>query len=212
MEYRYFENNLRSDGRNVQGTAIVFNSKSKFLDNKFYELILPEAITEQYLRTQSFPMLVNHNSDAGVLASYQKGNGTLKPTITRNGVDFSFISPNTKLGNEVLTGIKSGFYPGCSFSFQLNNSCVRWEKRDGYYIRYIHRFISILDFSLVNNPAYEKTSVHARSMDALNNYFETEIRGLNNDDLKEKFSKETIEREIYLEEYYKQLRQKYNLK
>ena len=160
LERRYVVE-LRATGadRTISGTAIVFNKESRLLGGMFTEIIKPEAATQAFMDQQDIIMLWNHEDDQIPLARSKQGAGTLKATVTAEGVNFDFTARNTPNGDEILTAVRDGSVDSCSFSFAVAEDGDKWEQKpDGTYIRTINRFEMVRDFSLVNDPAYVETS------------------------------------------------------
>ena len=157
-------------GRLVTGYAVVFNQWSE--DLGFREMILPEAITEETIQISDIIFNYNHNPN-WVLARSKYGVGTLNLEIDNHGLKFSFEAPNTTIANDMLELIKRGDITGCSFAFTVNPSdpaAEKWEESEGVYHRYIHKIDRLYDCSVVVTPAYEGTSVSARSKENLENF------------------------------------------
>lgn len=146
-----------NDSRKVSGYAVVFNSVSQFLGS-FYEVILPEAITQEVINKSDIIFLLDHNQERGILARSNNGKGSLKLTIDDKGLFFEFDAPHTALGDELLEGLKRGDYSKCSFAFSVEDD--EYSKTDnGEVLRTIKKIKQLYDCSVVVNPAYENTSV-----------------------------------------------------
>jgi len=156
---RRFIAEVRATGedRIIRGTAIVFNVESQVLGywDPFTEIIKPEAVTPELIAESNIVMLWNHEDDMIPLARSKKGTGTLSITITPTGVDFSFEARKTPQGDEILAAVRSGDVDSCSFAFCVAEDGDSWfSKPDGGYLRTITKFEELMDFSLVNSPAY----------------------------------------------------------
>lgn len=159
-----------SDGRTITGYAIVFNQESE--DLGFREMILPGAVTDEVLMRSDIVMTYQHNP-SWLLARNKYGEGTLNLEIDEHGLRFSFDAPDTTIGNDMLELIRRGDLTGCSFAFTIDPSdpeAEKWEEKDGVYHRYIHKIDRLYDCSVVVTPAYEGTSVSARSQEAFENF------------------------------------------
>jgi len=159
-----------SEGRTITGYAIVFNQES--VDLGFRETILPGAVTEEIINNSDILFTWQHNPN-WCLARQTNGEGNIEITIDEHGVKFRFDVPNTTVGNDLLELIRTGVVRGCSFAFTVDPSdpeAEKWEEKDGVYHRYIHKINRLYDFSCVVTPAYEGTSVSARSMESLENF------------------------------------------
>ncbi len=174
LEKRYIrEIRAVGDSREIQGTAIVFNSPS--VDMGYTEIILPGAITQELIDSSDIVFLYNHEESLVPLARSKKGKGSLKVILTSDGVDFSFKVRKTSLGDEVLEAIIAGDLDSCSFAFSVDEDL--WDKLpDGNYQRTILRIEYIRDFSVVPFPAYQSTIINTRGLDELKAKEELEKR------------------------------------
>lgn len=156
---------VADESRDINGTAIVFNSESE--DLGFREVIAPEAFGADLISSSDILMLFNHRRDDVPLARSKNGKGTLKITVDDNGANFNFKAKKTAQGDEILEAVRNGDLAACSFAFRVAEGGETWEKRsDGSYLRTINKFSELADFSIVTNPAYAATSVDTRGLDA----------------------------------------------
>ena len=103
----------------------------------------------------------NHD-DAALLARFSSG--TLKLDVDEVGLRFEFAVPNTTLGNDVYELVKRGDVSQCSFEFKVESEAWKYaESGDELDERTITAISELWDVSLVTYPAYEGTSVDARS-------------------------------------------------
>lgn len=166
-EIRMLQSQPKTNGRRVEGCAIKFNSRSQYLG--FYETILPEACTQEFINSQDVLALFDHDDSRGILARWNKGVGNLKLEVRSDGLYYSFDALPTQLGDEVLEYIKSGIIEGSSFAFCVDSndeSAQEWKRLpDGNVYRTIKKFKMITDVSAVVHPAYLQTSCSCRSYD-----------------------------------------------
>lgn len=142
------------DDRIVRGTAIVFNQPTDMGD--YIETVKP--ISQEFLNTQDVFALLDHDPSK-VLARSNKGQGSLKLTVTETGVDYEFVAPNTIYGDELIEHLKRGEISGSSFAFSLSPKDEVWYyNEDRVMCRDIHSFRGIYDVSPVFQPAYDTTS------------------------------------------------------
>lgn len=156
-----------SESRHIEGYAMVFNSLSNDLGG-FREIIEQGAITDELINNSDIVCLMNHDIKKGLLARSYHGRGSLKLDIDEHGLHYSFESPKTALGDEVLEGIRRGDISKCSFAFVCGED--NWTKdENGEYIRHVKKIKNLYDVSLVYHPAYEETEVKAdtRGLDEL---------------------------------------------
>lgn len=195
-EFRNITDEIKvDDSRKVEGYAIVFNSLSEDLGG-FRELITPEAI-DGVIESSDIYALLNHSAERGILARSRYGAGTLSLTVDEKGIKYSFDSPHTALGDEVIEYLKRGDISKSSFAFTVAED--NWDKQDdGTYIRTIKKFDKLYDVSPVFEPAYQETSVTcARFKEIQEN--------------EKKLIDEKLNEQNHLEKYYKELNKKYLL-
>lgn len=169
-ETRNFNVSLDSDSRILSGYAAVFNSESKDLGG-FTEMISPTAFEGVIERSDVFAVL-DHDRNK-VLARSKMGKGSLELNIDQKGLQFRFESPNTTLGNDVLSMVKRGDLTDASFCFTVEDES--WQKReDGTYLRTINKIGDLFDVAICYNGAYPEsyTEVALRSLDK----FKEELR------------------------------------
>lgn len=166
-----------SNGRTIEGYAIVFGVESRILadywDN-YREIIEPGAITEERLREMDIKMTMYHNREK-ILARSNNGEGTLRLTVDDVGVHYEFEAPNTVDGDTALELVKRGDLSGSSFMFWTDERNVSYEKRsDGIMLRRVKTIGMIYDMTIAADPAYEQTTVEAR--EAYTQYESKEVR------------------------------------
>ena len=155
---------LSPESRLVEGYALVFNSESNDLGG-FVEVIDRNAL-EGVLEKSDVLCLLNHNEDKGVLARWNKGEGSMVLEVDDKGLKYLFEAPNTALGDELLEGLRRGDIVNSSFAFTVGKD--NWEKRsDGTYLRTIQNISQLFDVSPVYHPAYNATSVNRRGLEQL---------------------------------------------
>ena len=200
-ETRNFNVSLDNDSRILSGYAAVFNSESKDLGG-FTEMISPTAFEGVIERSDVFAVL-DHDRNK-VLARSKMGKGSLELNIDEKGLQFRFESPNTTLGNDVLSMVKRGDLTDASFCFTVEDE--NWQKReDGSYLRTINKIGDLFDVAICYNGAYPEsyTEVALRSLDK----FKEELRAAEcveeedsddveetNDETSEKTNDETSEK------------------
>ena len=160
---------LREQGgesRIIEGRAIVFNSESEILDDfgeRFREIILPEAVTMNFLKTQDIKLNLLHDRN-NTLARWNKGSETLRLEVDSKGLTFSFEAPKCDIGDRCLEMVRRGDYSGCSFEFYPLDYVV--EKRNGgkdIVIKH-RKFSALVALTIGLDPAYKQTSVTAREL------------------------------------------------
>ena len=160
------ENAEGQPSRTIVGRAIVFNTESEVLDDwgmRFREVILPEAVTADWLRTQDVKMNMLHERSL-TLARCNKGekDASLRMEVREDGVWFEFEAPKCDIGDRALEMVRTGVFSGCSFEFWPQD----FEKEeDGSIITIRHKkFKELGALTIGMDPAYTATSVNVREM------------------------------------------------
>lgn len=150
--------------RVISGYAIRFNEESLLMKSwrgKFVEVIAPEAVTEEWLRTQDVKLTLFHNREK-LLARSNKGAGTLRLSVDAQGVRFEFDVPDNEVGRYALEAVERGDLAGCSFTFIPKDYDV--VEVDEETTRITHRKFEWLgEMTIDSDPAYPTTEVEARS-------------------------------------------------
>ena len=161
----------------VEGRAIVYDQPTllRGKDGKqFREVICRGALDG--CNMQDVPLRYNHNikGDYPILARTR--NKSLELTVDDQGL---MIRANL-LDDKIYNAIQSGLLDSMSFGFPTpKKENVSWITKtvDGIPERRIKKIDKLVDVSVVDSPAYQSTSIYARSLDLL----EEELRSLDND-------------------------------
>lgn len=144
------------DAHKVRGTAVVFNTPTCLYEHdgvKYYEVIDRHAFDE----CDMSDVIFNYNHAGKVLARLR--NNTLTLTITERGLDMEADLSGTAAGRDLYEEVVGGYVDKMSFSF-----VVRESKYDSVtHTRTITKIRKLYDVSAVDIPAYEETSLSARS-------------------------------------------------
>lgn len=165
-EYRSFE--LRSKTENepddsmiIEGRAVVFNSPEVMFSSDgidYYEEIDKDAFKDAKMSD----VILNMNHEGQALARTR--NNTLQLELNENGLDVVADMSKSRASRDAYEAVQNGLLDKMSFAFTVAEDSYD-EKAHKRTIRRIDR---LFDVSLVNMPAYEATSVSARS------YFEAQ--------------------------------------
>ena len=172
LAIREAEGSQTGESRTITGRAIVFNAESEVIDDwgeRFREVILPEAVTMEFLNTQDVKMNMLHEREL-TIARCNKGKGSMRMAVDEQGVTFEFEAPRCDIGDRCLEMVRRGDYSGCSFEFYPKDYEVERTKgadgKDEVTIRHkSFEFLSALTIGM--DPAYRQTTVNAREMDKL---------------------------------------------
>ena len=161
-EYRSLQNFAlvhREEGSEeyrVKGTAVVFDTPTVLFVSdgiEYKEVIDRHAFDGCDLSAVIF----NYNHGGKVVARLR--NKTLALAITERGLEVEADLSGTQAGRELYEEIDGGYIDKMSFSFS-----VREAKYDSVtHTRTITKVKKLYDVSAVDIPAYEETSISARS-------------------------------------------------
>lgn len=145
-----------SEEYRVKGTAVVFDTPTVLYECdgvKYCEIIDRHAFDGCDLSDVIF----NYNHGGKVVARLR--NKTLALHVTERGLEVEADLSGTQAGRELYEEIDGGYIDKMSFSFS-----VREEKYDSVtHTRTITKVKKLYDVSAVDIPAYEETSISARS-------------------------------------------------
>lgn len=161
-EYRALQNfslvprENEDDAYRVRGTAVVFDSPTCLYEYdgvKYYEVIDRHAFDG----CDMSDVIMNYNHGGKVVARLR--NKTLSLSITDRGLDVEADLSGTTAGRELYEEIDGEYIDRMSFSFR-----VREAKYDSVtHTRTITKVSKLYDVAAVDIPAYEETSISARS-------------------------------------------------
>lgn len=153
------------ESRTICGRAIVFNSESELLDDfgmRFREVILPSAVTEDFLMQSDIKMNLLHDRNQTV-ARWNKGKGSLRLSLSPEGLDFEFEAPRCDLGDRCLEMVRRGDYSGCSFEFYVDQYDVEEREKNDVLIKH-KSFAKLSALTIGLDPAYTATTVNVREL------------------------------------------------
>lgn len=145
-----------ADAYKVRGTAIVFDTPTCLFEVdgvKYYEVIDRRALDGCDLSD----VIMNYNHGGKVVARLR--NKTLVLTITDRGLDMEADLSGTAAGRDLYEEIDGGYIDKMSFSFVVRAA----EYDAATHTRRITKIRKLYDVSAVDIPAYEETSLSARS-------------------------------------------------
>lgn len=171
----------------LEGYAIVFNTPTLIGDEErgYYEVIDNHALDEADIK--DVPFKVNHNDINLILARTR--NGSLQLSIDDKGLFFrAKLQDNVQSHCEIYNMVKTELLDKMSFAFTVKeHELVRSGKIP---TRIIKKIDKLFDISVVTVPAYDATTVQARSIEAV----ETALTSLENEE-RQSLEKEKAEQE-----------------
>lgn len=162
-EYRDFEVRESSEGNGFHGEAIVFDQATvlyEFDGVEYKEVIDRKALDGADIKD----VCLKYNHEGPALARVR--NKSLTLTVTDHGCECDGHLDETTAGKDMAIRLRDGLVDKMSFAFTV--------KEDAYdrssHTRTILKIDKLFDVSIVDIPAYEQTSVSARS------YFEARAK------------------------------------
>lgn len=169
LEQRSYLCEVRAEGEQdgiITGRPIVYNSRTNI--GYFDEIIDSGALDGADMTDVRF--LVNHDISNIPLARSRRNNGNSTMQLTPDG-DGLGIAANVDIENNaqarsLYSAVQRGDVTGMSFMFSVDEE--RWENLESDHpTRHIVKIGSIVEVSAVTFPAYDSTSINARSSEAL---------------------------------------------
>lgn len=157
------------NGAIITGRPIVYNSRTNL--GWFDEIIDSGALDETDLTDVRF--LINHDISKIPLARSRRNNGnsTMQLTPDMQGLSMDWVKLDTENNNDaraLYSAVQRRDITGMSFMFSIDGE--RWEDLESDHpTRHITKIGSIVEISAVTFPAYDATSINARSKNALEN-------------------------------------------
>lgn len=157
-------NNDDENKQLVEGYAAVFNQRALIWESewsgwKYMEVIDRNAFNGADMNDTVFKY--NHGDVAMILA--RASNNTLTMNTDDKGLRISADIINTNNGTDVYKLIKRGDLNKMSFAFTVKSERTEVDKENKIYTRTITAFDKIYDVAVVDFPAYDGTSIQARS-------------------------------------------------
>lgn len=143
----------------LEGYPITFNQETLIGDEEWgwVESIDPHAVDEADMRDTC--LKYNHNDTSPIMARTR--NGSLKLTIDEKGVFMRAELIDTQSNKDFYKMVKAGLLDKMSFAFTVDGEEV--DNRTSPIKRIIKRIGKLFDVSVVDIPAYDSTSLIARS-------------------------------------------------
>ena len=161
--YRSFEIRAGEEANIIEGYAVVFNTVETMYEYdgiKYNEEIRSGAFNNAVMND----VVLNFNHGGKPVARTK--NNTLQLTIDQRGVMVRADLSGTEEGRRLFEEVKGGYLDKMSFAFTINAEEYNRDTRT----RSITEVKRLYDVAVVDIPAYESTSVQARS------YFEAEAQ------------------------------------
>lgn len=147
----------------LEGYAIVFNKETLIGDEEygFFEEIDSRALAETKMK--DVPMKYNHMDSFLILARTR--NRSLSLTVDNVGLKVRAELLDTNSNQDIYKMVKSGLLDKMSFSFTVDEQV--WNREGRIPKRTITKIERLYDVSVVDTPAYDATSIYARSLETM---------------------------------------------
>lgn len=148
----------------LEGYAVIFGQETTIGDIKrggFYEVIERGAFNGCNMR--DVPLRYNHSDAVPILARTR--NKSLTLSVDDRGLKIRAELLDTQDARDMYKRIKSGLISSMSFAFTVRADGEEITSRNGVPVRKITGFDRLFDVSVVDVPAYDATSVYARSLE-----------------------------------------------
>lgn len=173
LERRSYNFEIRAEENDgtaiITGRPIVYNSKTDL--GWFDEVIELGALDGADLTDVRF--LVNHDVSKIPLARSRRNNGnsTMQFSVDQQGLNLEWVKLDIENNSEaraLYSAVQRGDISGMSFMFSIDQE--RWEDLESEHpTRHIEKIGSVVEVSAVTFPAYDTTTIDARSKEALDN-------------------------------------------
>ena len=146
----------------IEGYAAVFDSETLIGNEEwgFYERIQKGAFDGANMK--DVPLKYNHSDAVPIMARTR--NKSLELKVDEKGLFVHAELLDTQDCKDMYKRIKAGLIDKMSFAFTVKAEGEEWEKGKPPK-RTIRKFDRIFDVSVVDVPAYDDTSIYARSLD-----------------------------------------------
>ena len=155
-------------GKVITGRPIVYNSRTDI--GFFDEIIESGALDNADLTDVRF--LVNHDISRIPLARSRRNNGNSTMLLTVDadgmGIRVDLDTENNTEARALYSAVERGDISGMSFMFGVRDE--EWDNLESEHpTRRIKAISTVVEVSAVTFPAYNSTTINARSKDALDN-------------------------------------------
>ena len=170
LEQRSYTFEIRAEenenGHTITGRPIVYNSRTDM--GFFDEIIEAGALNNTDLTDVRF--LVNHDISKIPLARSRRNNGNSTMLLTVDaegmGIRVDLDTENNSEARALYSAVERGDISGMSFMFGVRGE--QWENLESEHpTRRITDISTVVEVSAVTFPAYNATTINARSKEAL---------------------------------------------
>ena len=181
-------------GNVIEGIPIVYDAETD-IGGMWKEIVDRGALDQADLKDVRF--LVNHDIDSIPLARSRNNNenSTMQMTVEPDGLHIrvDLDTEGNPRAKELYSAVKRQDISGMSFMFSVKADS--WEDLDSDYpTRHITALDKVFEVSAVTFPAYEQTSINARSVETGKASLDSAREALENARKVEELRKQILER------------------
>ena len=147
----------------LEGYALVFNNETLIGDEEygFIEEIDSRALRDTKMK--DVPMKYNHMDSFLIIARTK--NQSLSLTVDSIGLKVRAELLDTNTNQDIYKMVRSGLLDKMSFAFTVDEQV--WNREGRIPKRTITKIERLYDVSVVDTPAYDATSIYARSLESM---------------------------------------------
>ncbi|HOF43201.1 MAG TPA: HK97 family phage prohead protease [Bacilli bacterium] len=147
----------------LEGYAILYNEETLIGTREygFIESIDPNALSEDAIR--DVPMKYNHMDSFLIIARTK--NKSLELISDEKGLKVRAELLDTQHNKDIYKMVRSGLLEKMSFAFTVKEQ--EWNHEGEVPKRRITKIDRLYDVSIVDIPAYDNTSIYARSLESM---------------------------------------------
>jgi hypothetical protein len=147
----------------LEGYALVFNNETLIGDEEygFLEEIDSRALSDTKMK--DVPMKYNHMDSFLIIARTK--NQSLSLTVDSIGLKVRAELLDTNTNQDIYKMVRSGLLDKMSFAFTVDEQV--WNREGRVPKRTITKIERLYDVSVVDTPAYDATSIYARSLESM---------------------------------------------
>lgn len=145
----------------IEGYAAVFNSETLIGSEEYGFMESIDRSAFDGANMKDVPLKYNHSDAIPILARTR--NKSLTLSVDDKGLKIHAELLDTQDGSDMYKRIKAGLIDKMSFAFTVAKQECDYKSKP--MKRKITKFDRIFDVSVVDTPAYEDTSIYARSLE-----------------------------------------------
>jgi HK97 family phage prohead protease len=147
----------------LEGYALVFNNETMIGDEEYGFLEEIDSRALSGTKMKDVPMKYNHMDSFLIIARTK--NQSLSLTVDSIGLKVRAELLDTNTNQDIYKMVRSGLLDKMSFAFTVDEQV--WNREGRIPKRTITKIERLYDVSVVDTPAYDATSIYARSLESM---------------------------------------------